>query len=206
MAATAQKTKKTAKKPVPKAAKKPAGAEAYTPAMSDEAVKVKTGKNWMGWFVILNRANAADMSHKEIVSLLHEKHDVPGWWAQMITVEFERARGGRKKHEESDGFSVSASKTLNLPLAKLYAITADAKQRKRWFPETEFTPSSETKDKYLRGSWGKSGARLEIGFYAKGDDKSQIAVQVNKMVKESDVERERKAWKAALEKLVAIAG
>lgn len=206
MAVTAQKTKKPVKKPAAKAAKKPAGAEAFTPAMGDDAVKAKTGKNWMGWFVILNRANAAAMNHKEIVTLLHGKYDVPGWWAQMITVEFERARGGRKKHEKTDGYSVSASKTLNLPLAKLYALTADAKQRKRWFPETEFVPSSETKDKYLRGSWGKSGARLEIGFYAKGEGKSQIAVQVNKMAKESDVERERKMWKAALEKLTGFLG
>lgn len=60
--------------------------------------------------------------------------------------------------------------------------------------------SSQTKDKYFRGSWNGS-ARLEIGFYAKEGGKAQIAVQVNKLAKRDEVERERAAWKAALRKL-----
>jgi hypothetical protein len=51
--------------------------------------------------------------------------------------------------------------------------------------------------------WNKN-ARLEIGFYAKGDNKTQIAMQVNKLAKKAEVERERKAWKAALLKLQAM--
>jgi hypothetical protein len=40
-----------------------------------------------------------------------------------------------------------------------------------------------------------------MGFYAKGEGKSQLAVQVSKLAKKSDVERERARWKQALEKL-----
>jgi hypothetical protein len=43
-----------------------------------------------------------------------------------------------------------------------------------------------------------------MGFYAKGQGKSQIAVQVNKLAKRADVERERKVWKASLEKLQSL--
>jgi hypothetical protein len=72
-------------------------------------------------------------------------------------------------------------------------------------PEAEpiqgaFELSSQTKNKYFRGSWNQR-TRLEIGFYAKGEEKAQIALQVSKLPKESDVERERAAWKAALLKL-----
>jgi hypothetical protein len=42
---------------------------------------------------------------------------------------------------------------------------------------------------------------LEIGFYAKERGKAQIAIQVNRLAKRADVDRERAAWKAALTKL-----
>lgn len=172
----------------------------YSPSMSDEAVKAKTGMDWYGWFKLLDKEEAAKLTHTEIANLLYDKHKVPGWWCQMVTVEYERARGLREKHEQAEGFSISASKTIAAPLSKLFAATANDATRKKWFPDASFKPSSQTKDKYFRGPW-KDGARLEINFYSKGAGKSQIAVQVNKLAKKSDVEKERASWKKALEKL-----
>jgi hypothetical protein len=172
----------------------------HIPSMSDDAVKAKTGMDWYGWFKLLDKEEAGKLPHQDIANLLYDKHKVPGWWAQMVTVEYERARGLREKHEQADGFSVSVSKTIAAPLSKLFAATANEATRKKWFPWSAFKPSSQTKDKYFRGAW-KDGARLEINFYAKGTGKSQIAVQVNKLAKKSDVEKERAAWKKALEKL-----
>jgi len=173
----------------------------YAPSMSDEAVKAKTGKNWSQWFAALDKAKAAAMSHQEIVAAAG-KLGAGRWWGQMVTVEYERARGLRTKHETASGYSVSISKTVACELSDLYAAASDEKSRKAWFAKGAFKESSQTKDKYLRGSWNGE-ARLEINFYAKGAGKSQINVQVNKLKKEASVEAERSAWKAALEKLVA---
>ncbi len=175
----------------------------HIPSMSDDAVKAKTGMDWYGWFKLLDKAEAAKLPHKDIANLLYDKDKVPGWWAQMVTVEYERARGLRDKHKKTEGYSVSVSKTIDVPLSKLYAAVADDAKRKKWFPTSSFKPSSQTKDKYFRGAW-RDGARLEIGFYAKGAGKSQINVQVNKMAKKSDVEKERTTWKKALEKLEGL--
>jgi hypothetical protein len=172
------------------------------PSMSDEAVKAKTGKTWKQWFAMLDKAGARSLSHKEIVGLLGGKLGVPPWWRQMVTVEYERARGLRVRHETASGFSVSISKTIAAELADLYDATADARTRKTWFPKGTFEQSSATQNKYFRGGWN-GGARLEFGFYTKGAGKAQINVQVNKMSAEADVAREREAWKAALEKLKA---
>jgi hypothetical protein len=174
----------------------PARKTAYVPAMSDASVKAKTGKDWNGWFAALDKAGAAKLDHKSIAALIAEKYGIPGWWCQ----KYERARGLRARHQTTDGFTVSASKTIGVSLPKLYAATANAAQRKKWFPQGAFEPSSQTKDKYLNGSWNGS-ARLNIGFYAKGGNKSQIALQVSKLSKEADVELERQAWKAALSRL-----
>jgi hypothetical protein len=168
--------------------------------ISDEAVKAKTGKTWAQWFAVLDKAKAQTLSHQELTALLRDKHAVPRWWNQMVAVGYERARGLRTKHETASGYSVSISKTIGAELADVYDATADAKMRKTWFPKGAFVQSSATANKYFRGSWN-GGARLEINFYAKGAGKAQINVQVNKMAAEADVEREREAWKAALEKL-----
>ncbi len=176
-------------------------AGAYTPSMSDEAVKAKTGKTWPQWFAALDKAKAATLGHQEIVEVAG-KLGAGRWWGQMVTVEYERARGLRTRHETATGYSVSISKTVACDLSDLYAAASDEKSRKAWFPKGAFVASSQTKDKYLRGSWN-GAARLEINFYAKGAGKSQINVQVNKMKKEADVETERTAWRTALEKLVA---
>ncbi len=43
-----------------------------------------------------------------------------GWYAQSITVGYERARGLRAPGEHADGFAVGASKTIAVPVARLF--------------------------------------------------------------------------------------
>jgi hypothetical protein len=62
-----------------------------------EAVKAKTGKVWADWFKLLDKAGARKLAHPEIATLLHEKHGLSGWWAQMVTVGYEQAVLGRAK-------------------------------------------------------------------------------------------------------------
>jgi hypothetical protein len=178
------------------ATKKPA----YVPSMKDEAVRAKTGRNWNQWFILLDKAGAAKLGHTAIAELLSSECGVSGWWSQTVTVEYERARGLRNVHETADGYSVSVTKTIATTLPKLYAASAETKQRAKWLPKGSLKISSQTKDKYINGAW-KDSARLNIGFYAKGEGKAQIAVQVSKLAKKADIEAERTVWKAALARL-----
>ncbi|HEY1612832.1 MAG TPA: hypothetical protein VGF97_03950 [Rhizomicrobium sp.] len=172
--------------------------------MSDAAIKARTGKDWAQWYAALDKAGAATLDHKGITAILGGKMKVGPWWGQMIAVSYERARGIRAMNQKCDGqFSVSVSRTVGVDISDLYAATADDGLRTKWFPKGVFKPSSQTKDKYFRGAWGKNGARLEINFYAKGPAKAQINVQVNKLDGNEAVEAEREAWKKALDKLVA---
>jgi len=102
------------------------------PSMSDDTVQAKTGKVWKEWFALLDEAGAKKLDHKAIVAILGEKFGVGPWWRQMITVEYERARGLRAKHETTSGFSISRSKVLAAAIAQVYAACHDAKQRARW--------------------------------------------------------------------------
>jgi len=177
-----------------------AASQNYLPTLSDDSVKAKTGKTWAQWFSLLNRAGAKELNHQAIVRELKHAPGLTGWWRQMIAVEYERAQGLRAKHQRADGFSVSISKTLKAELSELFDAAANATRRSQWFPQGDFEPSSQTPDRYLRGAWRKS-LRVEMGFYAKGPGKSQLAIQVNRLPNASDVEKERQRWKAAITKL-----
>ena len=50
----------------------------------------------------------------------------------------------------------------------------------------------------------EENARLEVGFYAKGAAKAQVALQVNKLASVDAVEKERAAWKKAFAKLETL--
>jgi hypothetical protein len=172
----------------------------YVPSMSDAIVKSKTGKDWRGWFKLLDDAGAQRLKHRAIAQLLAREHGVKSWWSQMVTVEYERTRGLRARHQTAGGYSVAVSKTVAASLAELYGETATAARRSRWFPQGTFVETSQTTEKYLRGSWNAT-ARVEMGFNSKGANKAQIAIQIAKLASPERVEVERSAWKAALEKL-----
>jgi len=101
--------------------------------MSDEAVKARTGKVWSEWYEILDKAGAKKWKHQEISAYLSDTHKVGPWWAQMIAVPYEHARGLREKFQNCAGeFSASGSRTLNVPMAKLFSAWTDEKLRRRW--------------------------------------------------------------------------
>jgi len=184
------------------------GPATHEPSMSDEAVAAKTGKKWGEWFRILDKAGAEKMIHKDIASLLYDEHGVGGWWSQMVSVEYERARGKRAVNEKADGFSVNVTRTLPTDVKTLYAAVADPVMRRKWFPGGKFDVSSETRNKYVHGTWsgGPSNlsARLDFGFYDKGKGRAQITLQANRLPDAGSVETARAAWKTAMEKLAAL--
>ncbi|HTP76855.1 MAG TPA: hypothetical protein VMJ73_07725 [Rhizomicrobium sp.] len=173
------------------------------PMMTDAGIAARTGKDWDAWFTALDKAGAAKLDHKGIVAVLNRKIKAGPWWGQMIAVSYERARGIRAANQKCDGaFSVSVTKVMPVGLSELFAAATDETRRKKWFPPGRFEETSRTKDKYWRGKW-KKDARLEVGFYAKGTGKAQIALQANKLSGAAAVEAERAAWKKALERLKA---
>jgi len=168
--------------------------------MTDAAIKARTGKDWMTWFAALDKAGAAKLDHKAIVTLARGMGS-GRWHGQMVAVSYERARGIRAMNQKCDGeFSVSITRMMDAPLPKLYA--AATRDPDGWFPKGAFEETSRTKDKYWRGKW-KEG-RLEVGFYAKSAGRAQIALQSNQLPDEASVEKERALWKKAMDRLQVI--
>lgn len=169
--------------------------------MSDEAVKAKTGKNWKQWFAVLDKAGAQKMTHQEIARYLSEKQSVPPWWSQMVTVNYEQQTGRRQNNERPDGFQISVSRTVNVPLAKLYSSFATAKARDAWLGENGLQVRKVTPNKSMRITWGDQKTSLEINFYPKSEGKSQVVVQHSKLANASAASKMKTYWTKALDHL-----
>lgn len=85
------------------------------PAASDSAVRKHTGRGWDEWVQMIEAGPGRDSGHTAIAAWVHEEHGVDGWWAQSVTVGYERITGLRLPGQMPDGtFTVSRSRSLDL--------------------------------------------------------------------------------------------
>ena len=173
------------------------------PRLTDATVKARTGKSWKEWFAILDKEGAMKLTHKEIVKLIVSKYGVGPWWQQMVTATYEQQRGMRDHHEKPQGYEISVSRTVNVPLAKLYQTFSNARNRARWLGEEGLTVRKTTTNKSLRVTWKDGKTSLEIGFYEKGDNKSQVAIQHSKLPDAKSAAKMKTYWGKALDKMRA---
>jgi hypothetical protein len=172
--------------------------------MSDEVVKEKTGRDWADWVRLLDRRGARSMVHRDIAEYLYEREGVPGWWAQMVTVGYERIRGLRDIGQRRSGeYEASKSKTVPVPLAELFRAFQDAPTRARWLPDVPWTVRTSVPEKSLRVTWA-DGTSVEAYFAAKGPRKSQVAIQHRKLKTRAEAERKKTYWGERLEALVGV--
>lgn len=201
-ASTKKSAKKTtAAKAVPRTSP-PTGGERLAGVGSD-AVMNATGKGWDEWLAILDEAGARAMEHPAIAKLLSEAHKVPGWWAQMVTVGYEQARGLREKYETASGFEASRSKTITAPADAVFAAWNDARRRARWLADPGITIRTATPGKALRITW-VDGTHVDVGLVPKGEDRTQVQVQHRKLANARAVEGMKTYWGKQLERLQAL--
>lgn len=84
------------------------------PPHADEKLRDETGRGWDEWVDLILAGPGADAGHTEIASWLRETQHVHPWWAQGITVGFERITGRRLPGQMRDGtFTVTRSRTMD---------------------------------------------------------------------------------------------
>lgn len=199
-ARTAKKTStRRATKPTPPPSVVPPSQYADVAGMSDAAVKNATGCNWERWVNSLDYHQVYTWSHRDIAKYLREKYKTPSWWTQMVTVGYERIKGLRAHGQQRSGsFSATRSKTLHASLGALFAAFEDADQRARWLPDSKVKRA--TKNKSMRLVLG-DGAQVIVGFSAKGDGKSQVALEQTDLASATAAAECKSFWSERLDAL-----
>jgi uncharacterized protein YndB with AHSA1/START domain len=165
----------------------------FEPPVSEESVLAATGRGWQAWFEELDAWGAASHTHTEIARWLREEQDVAGWYSQSITLGYERARGLRAPGQRPDGFAVGASKTVAVPVGRLFEAFDDEALRERWLPGADLRLRTATAPRTARYDWEDGSTRVIVGFDDMGKAKSRVAVS-HERLPDADSADEMKAW------------
>lgn len=183
-------------------------------AVSEKAVLEKTGKSLDHWFAVLDAFDAKSKGHAAAARHLEEQ-GVGGWYAQGITVAYERARGLRVANQGSDGkFQVSVSRVVPVSVARVARALEDPDERKAWL-ESAPRPLAiafeegirngatvrvrDAKLATLRFRWG--AATVEIRVTGTSEEKCSISIQQRGLAGPEEVEERRADWRTAMDAL-----
>jgi uncharacterized protein YndB with AHSA1/START domain len=166
-------------------------------ATSDDAIRERTGRGWEEWFDALDEWGAPERTHRDIARWVAEQLQIDplAWNAQAITMTYERARGMRVAGERAEGFAVTASKTVAVPVERLYDAVVDAAERARWLPDAALRERTATRPRSARFDWGEDDSRLFVSFDAKGEAKSTVTVAHERLAGADEAERMKAYWR-----------
>ena len=174
--------------------------------MSDAAVRAKTGKTWRQWTLALDALGAVFMPHKEIARRVFDGGDVSHWWAQSVTVGYERIRGLREIGQRRGGsYEANKSKTFAVPVAKLYRAFSTARTRATWLEGIEPKTRTSTVNRSVRWTW-PDGTSVHAYFTNKGPKKSQVSIQHTGLARKPDIEQAKESWARRFALLADVIG
>ncbi|MFG2057531.1 hypothetical protein ACGFI9_26275 [Micromonospora sp. NPDC048930] len=178
----------------------PAGpARSQLDRISAALLRERTGHDWAEWFARLDAWGAAERTHTEIARRLVTAHEVPGWWAQTITVGYEQARGLRAPGQRrGGGFEATGSRTVAVPVTTLFAAFADETLRRRWLPDVAIRVRTATAPKTFRADWAGGPSRIAVGFTPVSGTKARVAVLHEKLTDAAEADRLKAYWRDRL--------
>jgi hypothetical protein len=165
---------------------------------SDAKLRDATGRTWLEWVAILDAWGATTHTHTEIADYLRAEQGAPSWWTQAVTTGYERARGMRAKHQQSDGFTVYASKTMGVPLEVLFEAFADDAMREQWLADGAMSLRNAQRGKVARFDLAGDASRVDVTFEAKGADRATAHVAHARLPDAAAGEAAKVAWRARL--------
>ena len=176
------------------------------PGMTEETISKGTGSGWDEWFRLLDGWGAMERSHTDIARYLREERGVDGWWAQTVTVGYERARGLRARHQTARGIEVSVSKTIAAPPDVVWEAFLEPAQRARWLE------AGDLGERRRSGAVGTSATfdvpsdstRVAVAINPRGTDRATVTVTHEGLGDVADVERRRADWKRRLARLAEL--
>ena len=182
-------------------APEPESIPAETLVVADEAMLRATGKRHAEWFAVLDSWGGTEHTHTEIARYLHGTLGVPGWWTQSVTVSYERARGMRARHQMADGFSITASRTIEVAQERACEAVTDPGLRGRWVSSAGLQQRPTRAAWSAQFDWSDPPSRVIIGVAAKGAGKSLVYVTHEQLPDAESGERLKGAWRATLVEL-----
>lgn len=171
---------------------------AAEPLHSDERIRENTGHTWDEWADLIEAGPGRGAGHTAIAAWVHADHGVAGWWAQGVTVGYERIAGLRLPGQMPDGtFSVSRSRVLELPVELLRAALQSDAGRAEMLPGIDTVLRSKSASKALRFSASVAGQPLGSLLFSADplpDGRLRVGVTHDKLPTVDDGDTWKQFW------------
>jgi hypothetical protein len=171
---------------------------AAEPVHSDAKIRENTGHTWDEWTDLIDAGPGRTAGHTAIAAWVHAQHEVPGWWAQGVTVGYERITGLRLPGQMPDGtFSVSRSRVLGLSADRLRAILLDNLGRTELFPGLDTVLRSQPTSKALRFAAARGGEPLGSLLFSadpQPEGRLRLTVTHDKLTGSAEAGRWKQFW------------
>ncbi len=171
---------------------------------SDESIVRATGRGSGDWFGLLDDWGASERRHPEIARWLMDEHGVDGWWAQNLTVSYERARGLRARHQMTTGFAIAVTRTVDVEADRLLAAFTDAEVRRRWLPDGTLEQRPTRAANTARFDWSEPPSRLVVTVVPKAPGKTTVALQHERLPDAEIADRLKAEWRERLDGLKSM--
>jgi hypothetical protein len=166
--------------------------------MTDEAMERGSGRTLAAWLEILDAWGATGRKHPEIARWLVAEHGIPGWWAQSVTVGYEKARGMRAVKPVPGGFSVTVSRTIAAAPARVTEAFTDERIRERWLSGAPISVRTARPGRSARFDWAEPPSRIAFNLASSGERRTQISLIHERLPDATAAEAMKVLWRDAL--------
>lgn len=176
--------------------------------ITDKLVVEKTGKTMEDWFRQLDAAGAQALTTPaalyQLVATIKGLQPLGEWNQNLLATSYAWSRGIRERGEKANGFEVSISKTMQVPVGVLYQSWVDETVRRNWLPEKGLVIRKATENKSVRVTWIDGATSLSVDFYPRGAAKAQVVVQHLKLPSSAAAAEQKAYWQEHLETLKTL--
>jgi len=133
------------------------------PKLSDDAIRAGTGQSCEDWCVLIDQFPGRADGHAAIAQNVGNDHGVGGWWAQAVTVGYERITGLRLPHQMPDGtFTANKSGTVTIESDLLRRLLLDDDDRAQLFPNVPTELNSKLTARAIRVTIAPGSAIIRL--------------------------------------------
>jgi hypothetical protein len=184
-------------------------AEAALAGAPDDSVRARTGAGWADWLARIDAWGGAARSHAEIAAWVGpqvQNDDGKGlWWAQAITVGYERLRGRREVGQTCDGaWAASKSVTVTGSVDAVRALMLDPARLPDWAP-AGLQPRPAGAARSVRYT-DADGRTVSAWLTEKPGPRCAIGLQVEGLPSAEARDAAKAAWAGHLAQLKALLG
>jgi uncharacterized protein YndB with AHSA1/START domain len=117
---------------------------------------------------------------------------------------YERASGLRLKHQQADGFTIYASKTIAVPIEVLFEAFVDPARRKQWLTDGTMSLRTSQINYTARFDWDDGSTRVNVSFVEKDPAKATVSVAHERLPDPDEAERAKASWRQRLADLKSL--